>query len=79
MSTLFPGELTELQKWEIRKATQVEDLNRGSGEGLSWTLGKRVNHTNDEDEMAAARAAIPLIPKDLYDKIQEARAQLGYA
>lgn len=64
MEFLVGDEITELQKSEIRRAVRVEDLHRASDLGIS--AENRFNHTNDEADMEAARAALPLTPADLY-------------
>ena len=65
---LFEDEITKQQKKEAMIATRVEDLNRVS-EAKARPEDPKPNHTNDEDEMQIARAALPLIPSDLYASI----------
>eukprot|EP00435_Cladocopium_sp_Y103_P020521 s2197_g5.t1 len=76
MDFLFGDEITDLQRAEIKRAARVEDLNRASDLGLS--AGNEVNHTNDEDEMTAARAAVSLISPEVYAKYVKFREELGY-
>ena len=74
---LFKDEITEQQRKEAMIATRVEDLNR-VGEAKARPEDPKINHTNDEDEMQIARAALPLIPADLYAEYMRLRKVLGY-
>lgn len=78
MEFLFGDEITELQKSEIRRAVRVEDLHRASDLGISAMSGN-ANHTNDEADMEAARAALLLTPADLYAEYVKYREVLGYS
>ena len=77
---LFGNEITEKQKQQVLDAAAVEDQNRGL-EGFSEdpALNRGFNHTNDEEDMAAARRALHLIPEDLLAELQTHRTVLGYA
>ena len=68
--------MTDLQRAEIKRAARVEDLNRADDLGLS--AGNDVNHTNDEDEMTAAKAAVSLISPEVYAEYVKFRRELGY-
>ena len=76
MEFLFGDEITDLQRAEIKRAARVEDLNRADDLGLS--AGNDVNHTNDEDEMTAAKAAVSLISPEVYAEYVKFRRELGY-
>lgn len=77
MEFLVRDEITELQKGEIRRAVRVEDLHRSAELGISTHNG--LNHTNDEADMEAARAALSLTPADLYAEYVKYREVLGYS
>ena len=74
---LFGDEITEQQRKEAMIASRVEDLNR-VGEAKARPEDPKANHTNDEDEVQAARAALTLIPADLYAEYTRFRKVLGY-
>ena len=74
---LFKDEITELQKREALIATHVEDLNR-VGVAENRPEDPKFNHTNDEEEMQRARAALPLIAADVYAELVKAQEVLGY-
>ena len=74
---LFKDEITQLQRTEAMIATRVEDLNR-VGEATARPEDPKPNHTNDEEEMQTARAALRLIPADLYAEYMRLRKVLGY-
>lgn len=73
---LFGDEISDLQRAGIKKAAPVEDLNRNDDLGIS--AENHVDHTNDEDEMAAARAALSLISPEVYAEYAKFREALGY-
>lgn len=73
---LFRDEITDLQREEIKRAARVEDLNRAHDLGVS--AENNVNHTSDEDDMAAARAAVSLISPEVYAEYVQFREGLGY-
>ena len=69
-------QISDLQRAGIKKAAPVEDLNRNDDLGIS--AENHVDHTNDEDEMAAARAALSLISPEVYAEYARFREALGY-
>lgn len=76
MDFLFGDEITDLQRALIKRAARVEDLNRAHDLGVS--ADNDVNHTSDEDEMTAARAALSLISPEVYAEYVKFREGLGY-
>jgi len=67
---LFGGLINDSSMQLIKELAKKEDLNRG--------MSNAENHVSDEDCEAAARAAIPLIRKDLLLQFQGYRQVLGY-
>lgn len=82
---LFEGEITEVQKLRILQSTQYEDLNGPYGLSKSldvvatWTPEARMNHTSDDDDVRRARAAVPLMPREMQQKYGKLREIMGYA
>lgn len=76
MDFLFGDEISDLQRALIKRAAPVEDLNRAHDLGVS--ADNDVNHTSDEDEMTAARAALSLISPEVYAEYVKFREGLGY-